>query len=88
MLQKVMLSQKRKSLKPCSGKTIRINNLLKLLESYTRPSMKQATNISQGASLYKCRIAFDSETGKILAAKDYSCPAGSRGFCKQIAALA
>ena len=76
-----------------SGKTIRINNLLSheqtfLLEGYTRPSMKQATNISQGASLCKCRTVFDSETGRILAGKDYSCPAGSRGFSKHIAALA
>ena len=52
--------------------------------------MKQATNtcISQGVSLYKCRIVFDSKSGKILAARDYSCPARSRGFCKHIAAHA
>ena len=50
--------------------------------------MKQATNISQGASLYMCRIVFDSKTGKILATRDYSCPPGSHGFCKHIAALA
>lgn len=92
MLQKVMLSRKLKSLKleAIVYKLILylVMNKNFCLEGYTRPSMKQATDISQGASLYKCRIVFDSKTGKILAARDYSCPAGSRGFCKHIAALA
>lgn len=47
-----------------SGKSIQINHLFSheqkfLLEGYTRPSLKQATKISQGASLYKCRIVFE-----------------------------
>ena len=50
--------------------------------------MRQVTNLSRGEGLYKCRIILDSVTGKISAAKDFSCPAGSRGYCKHIAGLA
>ena len=63
------------------------NNMF-LLEGYTRPAMKQAKGISSGEGLYACSIIFDNTSGKILAAKDHSCAAGKRGFCKHVAALA
>ena len=59
-----------------------------VLEGYTRPAMKQAKGISSGKGLYACSIIFDNTSGKILAAKDHSCAAGKRGFCKHVAALA
>ena len=63
------------------------NNMF-VLEGYTRPAMKQAKGISSGEGLYACSIIFDKTSGKILAAKDHSCAAGKRGFCKHVAALA
>ena len=76
-----------------SGKSMRINPLpdhsnMFLLEGYTRPAMKQAKGISSGGGLYSCSIVFDKVTGQIMAAKDHSCAAGKRGFCKHVAALA
>lgn len=76
-----------------SGKPMRINllpnqNNMFVLEGYTRPAMKQAKGISSGEGLYACSIIFDKTSGKILAAKDHSCGAGKRGFCKHVAALA
>ena len=61
-----------------------------LLEGYTRPAMKQAKGISTTSDegLYRCCIICDKTTGEILAGRDYSCPAGKRGFCKHVAALA
>ena len=60
-----------------------------LLKGCTRPALKQAKGISSGEGLYACSIIFDHETsGKILAAKDHSCAARKRGFCKHVAALA
>ena len=37
---------------------------------------------------YHCVIVFSRTTGKIVQARDYSCPAGKRGYCKHIAAVA
>lgn len=76
-----------------SGKPLRINllpnhNNMFVLEGFTRPAMKQAKGISSGEGLYACSIIFDKISGKILAAKDHSCAAGKRGFCKHVAALA
>ena len=75
-----------------SGKQMRINLLpghdMFLLEGHTRPAMKQAKGISKGKGTYSCSILFNKETGRIVAAKDKSCAAGKRGFCKHIAALA
>ena len=75
-----------------SGRPMRINllpnqNNMFVLEGYTRPAMKQAKGISSGEGLYACSIIFDKTSGKILAAKDHSCAAGKRGFCKHVAAL-
>ena len=50
--------------------------------------MKQAKSISTGKGIYSCSLLLSKETGKIIAAKDKSCAAGKRGFCKHIAALA
>ena len=58
------------------------------VQGYTRPAMKQAKGISFGEGLYACSVIFDKTSGKILAAKDHSCAAGKRGFCKHVAALA
>ena len=75
-----------------SGKPIRLNLLpdhdMFLLEGHTRPAMKQAKSISTGKGIYSCSLLLSKETGKIIAAKDKSCAAGKRGFCKHIAALA
>ena len=75
-----------------SGKQMRINLLpgydMFLLEGHTRPAMKQAKDISRGKGIYSCSILFKKETGRIIVAKDKSCAAGKRGFCKHIAALA
>ena len=76
-----------------SGKPMQVNFDLKaedgafLLEGYSRPAMRQAKGILSGQGLYKCTILFN-KSGEILAAKDHSCPAGKRGFCKHVAALA
>ena len=59
-----------------------------LLEGYTRPAMKSSKGINQGRGLYCCIIVYSLENGKILQARDYNCPAGKRGYCKHIAALA
>ena len=58
-----------------------------LLEGHTRPAMKQAKGITSGSGVYSCIVVFNKLTGKILAARDRSCAAGKRGFCKHIAAL-
>ena len=76
-----------------SGKSMRINllpnqNNMSVLECYTCPAMKQAKGISSGEGLYGCSIIFDKTSEKILVAKDHSCAAGKRGFCKHVAALA
>ena len=59
-----------------------------LLQGHTRPAMKQAKGISKGKGIYSCSILFKKETGRIIVAKDKSCAAGKRGFCKHITALA
>ena len=59
-----------------------------LLEGYTRPAMKSSKGINQGRGLYRCIIVYSLENGKILQAREYNCPAGKRGYCKHIAALA
>ena len=75
-----------------SGKPVRLNLLpdhdMFLLEGHTRPAMKQAKSISTGKGIYSCSLLLSKETGKIIAAKDKSCAAGKRDFCKHIAALA
>ena len=74
-----------------SGKPLRINLLpncdMFLLEGHTRPAMKQAKGISSGTGIYYCLVVFDKITGNIIAARDRSCAAGRRGYCKHIAAL-
>ena len=59
-----------------------------LLEGYTRPAMKLSKAISQCKGIYHCVVVFWRTTGEIVQARDYSCPAGKRGYCKHIAALA
>ena len=49
--------------------------------------MKQAKGISSGTGIYSCLVVFDKITGNIIAARDRSCAAGRRGYCKHIAAL-
>ena len=74
-----------------SGKPMRIfmlNENYFLLEGYTRPSMKSSIGISKGAGLYHCNILYSLKTGEILRAMDRNCPAGKRGLCKHVAALA
>ena len=75
-----------------SGKPMRLNLLpghdMFLLEGHTRPAMKQSKGISKGKGIYSCSLLLSKETGKIIAAKDKSCAAGKRGYCKHIAALA
>ena len=74
-----------------SGKTLRINllpgNNMFLFEGHTRPAMKQAKGISSGAGIYSRIVVFNKQTGEIIAARDRSCAAGKRGYCKHIAAL-
>ena len=50
--------------------------------------MKSSKGISQGNGIYHFAIVFSRTTGKIVQARDCSCPAGKRGYCKHIAALA
>ena len=87
-----MPSPRQKSLKrpenPCESTFCQNQNNVFVLEGYTRPAMKQAKGISSGEGHYACSIIFDKTSGKILAAKDHSCAAGKRGFCKHVAALA
>ena len=74
-----------------SGKPMRVNIINEkhfLLEGYTRPAMKLSKGISQGKGIYHCVIAFSRTTGEIVQARDYSCPAGKRGYRKHVAALA
>ena len=74
-----------------SGKPMRVNIVNEkhfLLEGYTRPAMKLSKGISQGKGIYHCVIAFSRTAGGIVQARDYSCPAGKRGYCKHVAALA
>ena len=74
-----------------SGKLMRVNIVNEkhfLLEEYTRPAMKSSKRISQGKGIYHCVIVFSRTTGEIVQARDYSCPAGKRDYCKHIAALA
>ena len=74
-----------------SGKPMRVNIVNEkhfLLEGYTRPAMKSSKGISQGMGIYHCVIAFSRTIGEIVQARDYSCPAGKRGYCKHVAALA
>ena len=74
-----------------SGKPMRVNIVNEkhfLLEGYTRPAKKSSKGISQGKGIYHCVIVFSRTTGEIVQARDYSCPAGKRGYCKHIAALA
>ena len=49
--------------------------------------MKQAKGITSGSGVYSCIVVFNKLTGKILAARDRSCAAGRRGFCKHTAAV-
>ena len=58
-----------------------------LLEGYTRQSMKTSKGIAKGEGIYRCLVIFSLKTGQIVRARDYSCPAGKRGYCKNIAAL-
>ena len=62
------------------------NNMF-LLEWHTTPAMKQANGINSGSGIYSCIVVFNKLTGKVLAARDRSCPAGKGGFCKHIAAF-
>ena len=75
-----------------SGKPMRLNLLpghdMFLLEGHTRPATKQPKGISKGKGIYSCPILLSKATGQIIAAKDKSCTAGKRGFCKHIAGLA
>eukprot|EP00112_Aurelia_sp_Birch-Aquarium-sp1_P002214 Seg1237.4 transcript_id=Seg1237.4/GoldUCD/mRNA.D3Y31 product="hypothetical protein" protein_id=Seg1237.4/GoldUCD/D3Y31 len=74
-----------------SGKPMRINFIdenLFVLEGYTRPAMKSSKGIARGEGIYHCMIVYSMKTGQIQLARDYSCPAGKRGYCKHIAALA
>ena len=86
-----MHSQKLKKFET-SGKPIRLNLLpdhdMFLLEGHTRPATKQAESISMGKGIYSCSLLLSKETGKIIAAKNKSCAAGKRSFCKHIVALA
>ena len=50
--------------------------------------MKSSKGISQSKGIYHCVIVFSQTTGEIVQARDYSSPAGKRGFYKHIAALA
>ena len=58
-----------------------------LLEGHIRPVMKQAKAMSSGAGIYSCIVVFNKQSGEILAARDRSCAAGKRGYCKHITAL-
>lgn len=91
MSQRGMHSRKPKKFET-SGKLIRLNLLPRhdmfLLEGYTRPAMKQAKSIFMEKGIYSCSLLLSMETGKIIAAKDKSCAAGKRGFCKHILVLA
>ena len=74
-----------------SGKPMRINlisNKYFILEGYTRPAMKTSKGISKGKGVYHCAIVYSYPSGEIIQARDYSCPAGKRGYCKHTAALA
>ena len=74
-----------------SDKPMRVNIVNEkhfLLEGYTRPAMKSSKGISQGKGIDHCVIAFSRTTGEIVQDRDYSCPAGKRGYCKHVAALA
>ena len=62
------------------------NNMF-LLEWHTTPAMKQANGINSGSGIYSCIVVFNKLTGKVLAARDRSCPAGKDGFCEHIAAF-
>ena len=50
--------------------------------------MATRAEVLHGKGIYSCSLLLSKETGKIIAAKDKSCAAGKRGFCKHIAALA
>ncbi len=74
-----------------SGRPIRLNLFNEkyfLLEGYTRPLKKSAKGTSHGSGIYHCIIVYSMKDGQILMARDYSCLAGKRGFCKHVAALA
>ena len=74
-----------------SGKPMRVATIQRkyfVLEGYTRPSMKSSKGISHGGGLYHCTILYSLDSGEILRAKDDNCPAGKRGYCKHVAALA
>ena len=74
-----------------SGKPMRINLISSryfILEGYTRPAVKTSKGISKGKGVYHCAIVYSYPSGEIIQARDYSCPAGKRGYCKHIAALA
>ena len=62
-------------------------NKMFLLEWHTTPAMKQADGINSGSGIHSCIVVFNKLTGKVLAARDRSCPAGKCGFCKHIAAF-
>ena len=78
-----------------------IDKNLFVLEGYARPAMKSSKGISRGDGIYHCMIVYSKKTGQIQLARfnwpdstgqiqlarDYSCPAGKRGYCKHIAAL-
>ena len=74
-----------------SGKPLRVNVVKEcdmfLLEGSTRPAMTQAKGISSGSGIYSCIVVFRLSTGGILAARDRTCAAGKRGYCKHVAAL-
>ena len=65
-----------------------ISNKYFILEGYTRPAMKTSKGISKGIGVYHCAIVYSYPSGEIIQARDYSGPAGKRGYCKHIAALA
>ena len=58
------------------------------MEGYTKLAMKLSKGISQCKGIYHCVVVFSRTTGEIVQARNYSCPAGKRGYCKHIAALA
>ena len=64
-----------------------IDENLFVSEGYTRPAMKSSKGISRGDGIYHCMVVYSMKTSQIQMARDYLCPAGKRGYCKDIAAL-
>ena len=83
-----MRVQRQKSLKLLENLCVLTSSKLQYVTvERSHQSSNEASQISSGSGTYSCIVLFDKLTGNFIRARDRSCAAGRRGYCKHMAAL-